>query len=462
MGKKPTRQQFLRQLDKMVSQLRNDMLDGTYASGSYLPSEASLAEQFGLSNKSVRKGLEQLVEEGLIAKIHRVGNRVKPQHSVTTLTLGCPSSVYRDIELERLVEDFHQQHPSIRVRIVLSSVSGSQAYKDYAEAGLVDVMTMSNLQFDHLIEDGSGLTMLEPLIASDRIYPFARESFTTGGRLYAQPVVFSPVVLCYNKEHFRESGLLEPDGSWTWDDALRCAAALSNRKDRHGLYFFLASENRWPLFWLQSGEALAYSEEGACDIRGTKLLRSLRLSKTIIQNRELFPAYMSEGSDDVNRLFLDGQVSMILTTYMSMNDFKHSDLAYDVSPVPFIQEPRTLAVSIGIGLNKHSRQKEAARLLVDYFASERAQQLIRNHTLSLPAVKPIAESDANDSLNRPRHEGQFRSLLFSMRWHRDLNVTREAFYGILPVLKAYWADMIDEEKLCEQLAAKIRLRPGSE
>lgn len=76
MTSKPSRTTFRQRLDEMVTVLRDDIITGRRAAGDYLPSEVALAEQFQLSKNSVRKGLERLVEEKLIEKVPRVGNRI--------------------------------------------------------------------------------------------------------------------------------------------------------------------------------------------------------------------------------------------------------------------------------------------------------------------------------------------------------------------------------------------------
>src|SRR5690606_21834126 len=71
-----SRRTFQIRLNKLVNQIREDIMNGNYKRGTYLPPEKTLAKQYQLSNKSVRKGLEQLLEEGLIKKIPRVGSMV--------------------------------------------------------------------------------------------------------------------------------------------------------------------------------------------------------------------------------------------------------------------------------------------------------------------------------------------------------------------------------------------------
>jgi len=85
MSHKLERASFQERLDHFVNVIRTEIVNGIREEGTYLPAESALAKQFELSNKSIRKGLEQLVEEGLIVKIDRVGSMVTPRAKETAV-----------------------------------------------------------------------------------------------------------------------------------------------------------------------------------------------------------------------------------------------------------------------------------------------------------------------------------------------------------------------------------------
>ena len=62
----------------------------------------------------------------------------------------------------------------------------------------------------------------------DGFPPELLRSLSFGGKLYALPLAFNPVFLCYNRRVFRRRGVAEPDGSWNWDDLLRHAELLTD------------------------------------------------------------------------------------------------------------------------------------------------------------------------------------------------------------------------------------------
>ncbi|MGI2297651.1 extracellular solute-binding protein [Paenibacillus sp. GXUN7292] len=461
------RKPFQERLDSFVQKLREQIMDGVYPPGSFLPPEMKLAELYQLSNKSVRKGLDTLVDEGLIVKINRVGNKVTGTGSKEriVLTLGCSPSIERDFALQQLLADFHAQFPTIQVKTIPIS-SGHptvgnhniSTFKNFLENGIVDVLSLNPMYFGEFVENNC-LELLEPVEQQPDIYPFLQKPFSYEDKLYVQPVVFSPMVLCYNKEHFRKMELPEPDSSWSWSDVVQSAEKLAIPGQRHGLYFHLLSENRWPLFMLQSGMTFQPAGEGeTCELAGTKLLDNIKQVKQLVNNRTIFPGYLIESNDDVNQLFVEDRVSIIISSYLNLNEFKHTNIQFDVAPLPYTDYPATLLIIVGLAINANSPNKHAANLLLRYFATRRAQQKIREYTLSIPAYKPIAEQTGQDSksLNRPSHYAMFREHLRSARVQRDLGLTDVHFYALRSLLKKYWSDMIDEDTLCKEARQQLK------
>ncbi|GAA3408762.1 extracellular solute-binding protein [Paenibacillus hodogayensis] len=473
MPQRQSRKTFADRLDHLVGQLRSRILDGTYAEDDFLPAESALAKQFDLSNNSVRKGLEQLVAEGLIVKIDKVGSRVaaNSSHQRTTITIACYPSIERDVAFTELLEDFHRLYPAIRVKPITASPltdSGSYAgtIRESVANGTADLYTVHHMDFTELIAEGAA-ERFEPLVPAPGTYPFLNERFAVDGtgESFVQPLMFTPLVLCYNKDHFAEAGLLEPDSSWTWQHLLDSAARLTVPGKRHGFHFFALSDNRWPFFLLQTGAGFARDDCGYyAPTDSAQLLGGIRLCGDIIGNRDVFPPYLSENQPEATRLFAEGKISMQLATYNSLNDLKREALRYDIAPVPLPTSgsPATLAIAIGLMAGKASQHKEAVKLFISYAASHEAQRAIRSRTLSIPACKPAAEAaeraesaqpnGQQAGLNRPEHFQLFRDIIPSFRWHADLGLPIPLLKPLHRLLKLYWSSMIDDDTLLAELS----------
>jgi multiple sugar transport system substrate-binding protein len=450
---RPSKERFQYQLDNVIATLRQEIIDGTYAPQSYLPSEMALSKRFQFSNKSIRKGLEVLEEAGFIRKIPRVGNQVQPLHPHTTLRFNCSRTILRDLQLEKLIDDFHQLYPRIQIETVPYYRPVPEVLS--SEHSEMDLISVNNHQFQELVKQGLAETFA-PLPQPEETHPLLLEPFRDGGTLRAQPLVFGPVVLCYNKAHFEECGIPEPDGSWTWDQLFRSATALSNGAGRYGFGFHAISENRWPIFLLQSGSRSEWEAPWESEALRRKLAHNMSICKNILHDRAMSPLYLSQDDKEINRLFREGKISMLLASYPQLNDFLESGLDFDVSPVPFQYDPATLFFSIGAAVNRYSEHKEEAMLFLQYMASQRAQEIIQAHSLSLPSCRRLWERPVAGRQKRPDRYAMFREILFTFRTHHDLFFSESLRLRLLSHLKEYWADMIDVEQLCDRIFSEIR------
>ncbi|WGU94350.1 extracellular solute-binding protein [Paenibacillus dendritiformis] len=453
MTSRPSRTTFRQRLDEMVTVLRDDIITGRRAAGDYLPSEVALAEQFQLSKNSVRKGLERLVEEKLIEKVPRVGNRIADPGASGTVLLrfGYYRSVIQEAALDQLIEGFQQAHPHIRVELVpLPYENYPDAVSGYIGHDMLDVATVNYNDFRWLADEGHH-ELLEPLAPRAELYPFIADCFRHEGRLLGLPLIFSPVMLCYNRDHFLAHDLPEPDSSWRWPELMAAAERLGREPGTFGFYFHMLSNNRWPVFLLQSGGRFEPDEAGNVPVCGTKLMEGLRLTRELIDRQSAYPAYLSENDMDAERLFLQGKLSVIIATYFSLNHLKDAPFTFDVAPLPYLNEAKSLLLAIGLIVNRTSAAKEAALELVDYLLSYEAQLHIRQHTFSIPAHKKAAEWNGKEMFPRPSRFSMYREVIPSLRFFTELGLHSADLQHVCNALKLYWSRLEDEGSMCSRL-----------
>lgn len=450
---KASRKTFRIRLDEMANILREEILSGKRAVGEFLPSELDLTKQFHLSNKSVRKALDILVEEGLIEKIPKVGNRVasSTQDKKTVVRFGYHPSTNEETGLAAMISEFHEKYPHIRVQPVeIPATNFRNSVKEYVDADLLDVFTINHGSFREFIEN-SNVNLLEPCQPNPGVYPFLSQAFTYEGELLVQPFSFSPVILCYNKEHFAERGLSEPYSGWTWDDLLEHAGKLAVENERFGFYFHLLSNNRWPLFPLQSGMSFERNGKGNYEVYGSRLADSLEMCRKIIYMPDVFPTMLSASNADAEELFLNGKVSMIMTTYFGLNELKGASFEYDIAPLPYLYEARTLLVVIGLAVSRKSKVKEAARQLVNFLQSHSSQSMMRQNTLSIPADKNAVEWRGEESLYRPSRYNMFREIVPTYRLLNDLSLDSKQLGIVLREAKLYWSKLQNIQATCRKI-----------
>jgi multiple sugar transport system substrate-binding protein len=227
----------------------------------------------------------------------------------------------------------------------------------------------------------------------------------------------------------------------------------------------MSARNRFPVFMLQSGMRFEPDERGNYTLADTRLIDSLDVCKEILGMKNVFPATLSASDADAERLFLQGKVSIIMTTYAGLNYFKDADFSFDIAPVPYSHEYRTLMIIIGLAINRKSKVKDAAKLLSDFLTSYEAQLLIRKRTLSIPANKSAAEwKGLNDSNNSPSRYHMFRELIPTFRLSTDLLLSPSDLNIVLREAKLYWSGLHDKDTMCrnieEALSESSKVKAG--
>ena len=424
---KPSRATFRARLDQMIHQLKEDILSGKLPDGSYLPAEVELGEQFQLSKKSVRKGLEALVNDGLIVKKAKVGNMVNSTSSADkkiTVRFGLYYGVDQELQIQKLIKQFEQQYPSIKIKPVsMFNYNYAEQTIEFMNDGILDVVMLNYQHFNYFQTQNKVQIFLEQKLDPD-IYQFLNRAFTDNNKLFLKSLSFSPIVLCYNKKHFKEIDLQEPDSSWTWNDLIDASQALSMKNDlnkRYGFLFSSLSINRWPLFLLQQNFKLKRDEHGKFILRDDEaFIKGIEQLKAIFSHEDSTVAFFDQTTDP-ERLFVDERVSIILTSYFRLNYMKNIKFEYNVTPIPFTNTPKTLLINIGLGVNNFSANKEAAQLFVDFMTSKDGQSLIRENTLSIPSMKSVAEKPRQNSNIEPTRYQMFKEIIPSFHYYTDMD-----------------------------------------
>ncbi|TCZ75068.1 extracellular solute-binding protein [Paenibacillus albiflavus] len=444
MNSRPKRSTFRSRYEDMMITLRNEIITNIWEEGSFLPSESDLADRFELSKNSVRKGLELLASENFIEKIPRVGNRILKSPAGITIKFGYYPSMIKEAQINDLVDEFHKQHPLIRINMIPMPYSHTNpTMKDYMESDNIDVMTINNQNIELFTNFKAPPSILDPQVIKEGVYPKLTEPFMHDGDLYVQPFMFSPVILCYNKKHFSENNVPEPDSSWTWDTVKKAAHRLATGSDRYGFFFHLLSDNRWPIFLLQNNVVFNRGKETNISLELDKTTLKDSFQTLIDLSEEVFPPFLSENDQDVDMLFRQQKVSMIITSYFLLNMIEDVDFSYDISPLPYHGSPKTLVIVIGLAINKNSKHKQAAQTFIDYMLSHEVQLKLRQNTLSLPSLKSAAEWNGQVNVKQPERYFIFRETFPTFNYHTDLNVSFSELEEIRQNMKLYLSKMAE-------------------
>lgn len=438
----------------MLAELKADIMSGALGPGDLLPPELELTKRFRLSRNSIRHALEVLRQDGYIEKVPNVGSRVLEMEKpvLVNVKFGVYRSVLRDMALETLIEAYNKTNPHVHIQLVLlPSEDYCDTVQSYMDHDMLDLLTVNNKHFLLFQERGMLGDLFQPHEPNPDAYPFLTQMFMEEERLFVQPLTFSPVVLCYNKKHFAEAGLAEPDSSWKWDQLVRAAKRLSQDKARFGFYYFVLSENRWSVFLLQNGVRMERNEDGALKLDQPDLIRGLEFARELLYSQTDAPVFLLDSENDAELLFKEEKASMIMTTYYNLNLLHDCDFPFDIAPLPYSDQFKTLLLNIGAAVNKRSKVKDEALAFLQYLSGETGQRLLGRHAYSLPSSKTAAEAESDRHTQQVSRFKLFREIIPSFETYEALNMRPSEFDLFRRELKLYWAKLESLEQFRQRI-----------
>lgn len=169
------------------------------------------------------------------------------------------------------------------------------------------------------------------------------------GALYAFPKGFTPLMVYYNRAHFRAGGVPEPDAAWTWDNHREMARALTRDLDADGsIDQYGAAFTNYYYYWIvwvwsAGGDVVsadASRASGTLDappaVEAIRFLTDLRTRDRVVP--DVGSWVQTERTGTNAQLFSSGRIAMNLDGHWRMPTYaKHvreGRLDLGVAPLP--------------------------------------------------------------------------------------------------------------------------------
>ncbi|MER9331045.1 sugar ABC transporter substrate-binding protein [Mesorhizobium sp. M0488] len=218
------------------------------------------------------------------------------------------------------------------------------------------------------------------------------------GKTYGLPIAASARALYYNKELFEKAGIAKPPASWTelQEDARKIKAlgsgsfgfGLQGKEIETDVYYYYA-------MWSQGTEIL--NKDGTSGLGTPGALEAAKLYKSMIDEGLTEPGVTSNNREDVQNLFKQGKVGMMITAPFLSNQIKDEapNLKYGVAAIPAgpTGARGTYGVTDSIIMFKNSKNKDEAWKLLDFlFTTEQRAKFTQGEGF-LPVNKEEAKMD---------------------------------------------------------------------
>ena len=218
------------------------------------------------------------------------------------------------------------------------------------------------------------------------------------GKTYGLPIAASARAMYYNKELFEKAGIAQPPATWTelQEDARKIKAlgsgtfgfGLQGKEIETDVYYYYA-------MWSQGTEIL--NKDGTSGLSTPGALEAAKLYKSMIDEGLTEPGVTSNNREDVQNLFKQGKVGMMITAPFLSNQIKDEapNLKYGVAAIPAGPSGArgTYGVTDSIIMFKNSKNKDEAWKLLDFlFTTEQRAKFTQGEGF-LPVNKEEAKMD---------------------------------------------------------------------
>lgn len=416
---------FSTRYEQFLTLLRDQIRSGALVPSALLPSEPELSVQSALSRSSVRKALEVLVAEGLVVKVRGKGNfvatGVPPLQQ--PLTVGVLHPALELLRILSLLETFAKANAGIDVKPLrfgvfsyVETIRDLLRHESVPDCFLVTDSLFADFSPEQELLD---LTPLMPpeLDIDAHSYREVFEAFSHKGRIYAVPIVWSPVVLCYNRDLFDRAGVPYPDSTWDWQRLVDAARRLTVDLDGDGSpdqwgFCISTDPNRWPVFLMQHGARLQDPSGTGCDFTDPRIAEAIDQVLALIYQHRVSPFFSNQMDIAAEDLFARGKAAMVLTTYFYLNTYSRLRFRWDIAEPPRGRERATGLITLGLSVNKRTKRLDVVRRLIEFFLSKQAQWYFKREGATLPVLREVAESSEGlDESIHPASYGVFKDVL---------------------------------------------------
>lgn len=233
----------------------------------------------------------------------------------------------------------------------------------------------------------------------ERFFPVFLEPSVMQEKTYGLPVAASARAMYYNKALFKQAGIEKVPGTWEeLAEAAKKISALGDDIAGFGLqgkeietdvYFYYA-------FWAYGGNLI--EEDGTSGLDTEAGYKAAAMYKSLIDSKVTQPGVTSYSREDVQNLFKQGKVGMMITAPFLSKQISEEvpDLEYGVAAIPAGPDGArgTYGVTDSIIMFENSQHKELAWKFLDLMFTTEWRAKFTSGEGFLPVNPEVAKQPA--------------------------------------------------------------------
>ncbi|WP_020613522.1 ABC transporter substrate-binding protein [Sediminispirochaeta bajacaliforniensis] len=295
--------------------------------------------------------------------------------------------------MDLIVESFEQQHPGIKVNVVLTPWDSveQKTMTAIAAGTLPDLSQLNQTGAADYGEKGILLNLDGELKSWDRLNDICGVSVSQAkynGEFYAIPWFAGSNVMFYNKDLFIEAGIVDADGNAAppknWEEFLADAKKLTKDTDGDGVIDQWGFVTRGDVsltipireFMLAAGDGEWVDSNRNVIVDSKKNLEGLNFYLDLFQRYKVVPPdtpsvdYVGE-----EQYFLSGKVAMMFNGPWNLGNMYDSSVNWGVALEPKREKNACHIGGCPVGIFNTTEHPQEALLFAKYLVSDEAQKI---------------------------------------------------------------------------------------
>jgi multiple sugar transport system substrate-binding protein len=307
--------------------------------------------------------------------------------------------------MEQIIAEFRQTHPNIDIKIQLTPWDDYWTKLQTSATGgsAPDVFWMTMAYFK-LYANGGVLLPLDDRIKQDGIdmsnyVPAMAQAYQYDGKTYGMPKDVNAFGLFYNKDLFKAAGVAFPDATWTWDNVVTAAQALTN--PGKGIYGIAAPETDELTWYLTIPQAGGYviSPDGKTSGYDTpESIKGIQFWVDLVNKYKVSPNLQQLTDTDALSLFTSGKVAMYYGGSwdpVAIADVPAAKAFTDVAPLPRGATSKFYSNGLANSIYARTPHPDEAWQFVSFLSSKRANEIQATTGTVIPAYQGQAGNYVN-------------------------------------------------------------------
>lgn len=288
--------------------------------------------------------------------------------------------------MEEIARAFEAKNPGIKVEIEVIPWGQYWTNLETAATGrnLPDVFWLNASNFELYASNGMLMPIDERIANSDLVslddFPSALAAiYSYGGKQYGIPKDMDTIGLWYNKELFDAAGVAYPDETWTWDDLIEAAIAITDEENQvWGIAAELSHQSGFFNTVYQAGGWIVNEDRTKAGHAEPASLEGLKFWTDIINVHKASPSMAQMADTEPISLFESGRAAMFYTGSWNAVRFNRNEYTRDRVDVAVLPKGKQRAVIIhGLGnvIAANTKHPEEAWKFVEFLGSPEAMAI---------------------------------------------------------------------------------------